>query len=209
MEDVLDLYQQPYDPMIPLVCMDEKPVQLLTGKRASIPAKQGRVEREDYEYKREGTTNIFIFAEPLGGQRHLSVRKQRTGVDWAHEVKALLEVYYPEAKRVRLVCDNLNTHRMGSLYSAFPAEEARRLARRLEIHYTPKHGSWLNMAEIELHALSKQCLERRIPCAESLVKETKAWEKNRNEGQKGVDWQFTTEDARIKLKRLYPQIQLG
>jgi hypothetical protein len=209
MEDILDLYQQPYDPMIPLVCMDEKPIQLLTGKRASIPAKQGRVEREDYEYKREGTTNIFIFAEPLGGQRHLSVRKQRTGVDWAHEVKALLEVHYPKAERVRLVCDNLNTHRIGSLYSAFPAEEARKLARRLEIHYTPKHGSWLNMVEIELHALSKQCLGRRIPSAESLVKETKVWEKNRNEGQKEIDWQFTTEDARIKLKRLYPQIQLG
>ena len=208
MEDVLDLYQQPYDPMIPLVCMDEKPVQLLSEKRESIPAKPGKVEREDYEYKREGTTNIFIFMEPLGGQRHISVREHRTGIDWAHEVKALLDVYYPQAERIRLVCDNLNTHRLGSLYAAFPAEEARRLARRLEIHYTPKHGSWLNMAEIELHALSKQCLERRIPDTGNLATETKAWEKRRNEGQKGVDWQFTTKDARIKLKRLYPQIKL-
>ncbi len=209
MEDVLDLYHEPYDPSIPLVCMDEKPVQLLKDKREPIPARSGKPEREDYEYERGGVENIFLFTEPLVGECHLGIRERETGIDWANEVRALLDVYYPDAKRVRLVCDNLKTHRIASLYKAFPAEEARRLTRRLEIHYTPKHGSWLNIAEIELHALNKQCLDRRIPDTESLSREAKAWEKRRNQGQKTVDWQFTTKGARIKLKRLYPLIQLG
>ena len=208
MEDVLDLYQQPYDPEIPLVCMDEKPVQLLKEKRESIPPQPGKLEREDYEYERGGIADVFIFTEPLVGKCRVSIRERNTGIDWANEIKTLLEVDYPQAKRIRLVCDNLKTHSLGSLYKAFPAKEARGLARRLEIHYTPKHGSWLNIAEIELHALTKQCLDRRIPDVETLVGETKAWGQRRNEGQKGVDWQFTTKDARIKLKRLYPQIQL-
>lgn len=203
----MDLYQQPYDPLIPLVCMDEKPVQLLEEKREPIPTKPGKPEREDYEYKRGGVANIFLFTEPLVGECHLNIREQRTSVDWANEIKTLLGVHYPEAKRVCLVSDNLNTHNFASLYKAFPAEEARRLARRLEIHYTPKHGSWLNIAEIELHALGKQCLDRRIPDSEFLSVEAKSWGKRRNEGHKQVDWQFTTADARIKLKRLYPVIQ--
>ena len=207
MEDVLDLYQQPYDPMLPLVCMDEKTVQLLKEKREPISAKPGKPEREDYEYERRGIANVFLFTEPLIGKCHLHVRGRKTGIDWANEIKTLLEVYYPESKRVCLVCDNLKTHSIASLYKAFPAEEARRLARRLEMHYTPKHGSWLNIAEIELHSLTKQCLERRIPDAEALAVEIKAWEKRRNEGQKTVDWQFTTQDARIKRKRLYPLFQ--
>ena len=147
-----------------------------------------------------------MFTESLGGYRHVSIRKRKTSIDWAYEIKDLLEIHYPEAERIRLVCDNLNTHKMGSLYEAFPPDEARQLAKRLEIHYTPKHGSWLNIAEIELSALTKQCLDRRISDVEMLNTETSAWEERRNEQQKGVDWQFTTKTARIKLKRLYPQL---
>jgi hypothetical protein len=209
MEDVLDLYQQPYDPSVPLVCMDEKPVQLLKDKKEPISAKAGKPKREDYEYEREGVANIFLFTEPMVGRDHLNIRKRKAGIDWANEIKDLLDVYYPDVKRICLVCDNLKTHTIASLYKAFPAEEARRMARRLEIHYTPKHGSWLNIAEIELHALNKQCLDRRIPDVEVLSLEAKAWEKKRNDRQKPVDWRFTTADARIKLKRLYPLIQLG
>jgi hypothetical protein len=206
MEEVLDVYQLPCDPMVPMICMDEQPVQLIKETREPIAPKPGESERVDYEYERAGTANIFIFTEPLNGRRHVSVTERRTALDWAHEIQQLSE-RYPEAERIRLVCDNLNTHRISSLYEAFPAEQARKLARRLEIHYTPKHGSWLNIAEIELSALTIQCLDRRIPNIEVLRTETKAWERRRNELQKGVDWQFTTDNARIKLKRLYPQIQ--
>lgn len=206
MEHILELYHLQYDSQIPLVCMDEQPVQLIKETRKPLATEPGKSARVDYEYERNGTANIFMFTEPLGGYRHVSIRKRKTGIDWAYEIKDLLEVHYPEAERIRLVCDNLNTHKTGSLYEAFPPEEARQLAKRLEIHYTPKHGSWLNIAEIELSALTKQCLDRRISDIEILTKETSAWEKRRNEQQKGVNWQFTTKTARVKLKRLYPQL---
>jgi DDE superfamily endonuclease len=207
MEDVLEVYHQPYDPQVPLVCMDEQPVQLIKEIRTPLPAKVGHPERYDYEYERNGTATIFMFTEPLHGVRMVSVREHKTAVDWALELQQLLDRQYPEADRIRLVCDNLNTHGIGSLYEAFPPEQARRLASRLELHYTPKHGSWLNIAEIELSALTLQCLDRRIPDLETLREETHQWEQRRNASQKGVDWQFSTPDARIKLKRLYPQTQ--
>jgi len=209
MEDILDVYQRPYNARMPVVCQDEKPVQLVQDKHEPLPIKPGRLKKVDYEYKREGVANIFIHTEPLAGWRKVNVRKQRTKQDWAHEIKDLLDTYYPEVEKVCLVCDNLNTHKLGSLYETFAPEEARRLARRLEIHYTPKHGSWLNIAEIELSALSKQGLSERIPGMATLSQMTTAWTMQRNERQKGVNWQFTTVDARIKLKRLYPQIQTG
>ena len=208
MEDILDLYCLPYDPNIPLVCMDEQPRQLIKEKRTPLPAIPGSPRRVDYEYERNGTANVFLFVEPLAGWRHVNVREHRTGVDWAHEIEELLEVHYPQAPLVRLVCDNLSTHKIGSLYEAFGPKHARRLAKRLDIHYTPNHGSWLNIAEIELSALSRQCLKRRIPDMPALRRETHSWEQTRNEKQKGVDWQFTTDDARIKLKNLYPYIQM-
>lgn len=207
MEDVLDVYCLPYDPNIPLVCMDEQSRQLVKETRKTIPAEPGKPAREDFEYERNGTANIFMFTEPLAGWRHVDVTQRRTKVDWAYQVRELLDDHYPEAQRVRLVLDNLNTHKISSLYEAFEPEEARRLTKRLEIHHTPKHGSWLNIAEIELSALTIQCLSRRIPDCKTLKKECKAWETKRNSNQKGVDWQFTTEDARIKLKRLYPLIR--
>lgn len=207
MEDLLDTYCLPDDPRIPLVCMDEQPVQLLRETRAPLPARPGQPPREDYEYERNGTANIFMFTAPLRGHRQVHVRAQRTAADWAREIQHLLEVEYPAAARIRLVCDNLNTHKLGSLYETFDPETARRLAQRLEIHYTPTHGSWLNIAELELRVLTRQCLDRRIPDPDTLRQETQAWETQRNTAQKGVDWQFTTPDARIKLRRLYPQIQ--
>jgi hypothetical protein len=207
MEDILDVYQTPYDPQVPVVCMDEQPVQLIKETRQPRPAAPGQPEKVDYEYERNGTANIFLFTEPLTGTRHVHVTAHRTAVDWATEISDLLEVRYPEAAWVRLVCDHLNTHGMGSLYEAFPPEQARRLATRLELHHTPKHGSWLNIAEIELSVLTMQCLDRRIPDMETLTQETHQWEQRRNASQKGVDWQFATREARIKLKRLYPQIQ--
>lgn len=169
--------------------------------------KSAKPLREDSEYVRNGTCSIFIFTEPLAGWRHVTVREQRTRIDWAEEIRELLEVHYPQAPKIRLVMDNLNTHSIASLYQAFDPETARRLAKRLEIHYTPKHGSWLNIAEIELSVMTRECLGRRIPSIEVLSNELAVWEKNRNENQKGVDWQFTTDDARIKLKRLYPQVK--
>lgn len=207
MEDVLDVYCLPYDPTIPQVCMDEQPQQLIRETRRPLPAEPGQPERVDYEYERNGTANLFLFVEPLGGWRHVAVTERRTAVDWAHQIRDLVDVHYPHAKRIRLVMDNLNTHKMASLYEAFQPAEARRVAQRLEIHYTPKHGSWLNIAEIELSALTRQCLDRRIPDIETLREETQAWEVERNTQQTGVDWQFTTAEARTKLKRLYPQIQ--
>lgn len=206
MEDVLDLYQQPYDSLRPVICMDESSKQLVQEVLQPQPAKPGRPARVDYEYKRNGTASIFMFTEPLGGWRRVSIRKRRTMVDWAHEIKRLLDEDYPCAEVVRLVMDNLNTHQIGSLYEAFEPAEAHRLAQRLEIHHTPKHGSWLNVAEIELKALSVQCLDRRIPCLLELTNETKCWNQDRNKNQVGIDWRFTTENARTRLKRLYPTI---
>lgn len=207
MEDVLEVYHLPYDPQWPQVCMDEQPIQLIKETRTPIPAGPGKPEQYDYEYERSGTANIFMFVEPLGGWRHVNVTAHRTSVDWAHQIRELVDVHYPEAEGIRLVMDNLNTHTVASLYEAFPAQEARRLAQKLEIHYTPKHGSWLNIAEIELSAMTRQCLNRRIPDRATLTSEVAAWEQERNGRQKGVDWRFTTKNARIKLKRLYPQIE--
>lgn len=207
MEDVLDLYQQPYDPEYPVVCMDEQPYQLLGESRQPIPMKRGKSKREDNEYIRNGTCSIFLFVEPLGCWRHVSPQEHRTKVDWAHQIQYLLDHVYPDCQKVRLVMDNLNTHTVSSLYEAFPPNIARSLAKRLEIHYTPKHGSWLNIAEIELSVMTKQCLGRRIADINNLRAEVSAWARERNSVQKGVDWQFTTPDARIKLRRLYPQIK--
>lgn len=207
MEDVLEVYHLPYDPQWPQVCMDEQPIQLIKETRTPIPAGPGKPEQYDYEYERSGTANIFMFVEPLGGWRHVNVTAHRTSVDWAHQIRELVDVHYPEAEGIRLVMDNLNTHTVASLYEAFPAQEARRLAQKLEIHYTPKHGSWLNIAEIELSAMTRQCLNRRIPDRATLTSEVAAWEQERNGRQKGVDWRFTTKNARIKLKQLYPQIE--
>jgi hypothetical protein len=207
MENVLDLYQQPFDESFPLICMDEKPYQLLDESREPIPMKPGKPQRQDCEYIRNGTCSIFIFTEPLAGWRHVTACERRTRIDWANQIRELLEVYYPSAPKIRLVMDNLNTHSIASLYEAFPPETARNLAKRLEIHYTPKHGSWLNIAEIELSVLSGQCLDRRIATINSLRSELSGWEATRNQNQKSVDWQFTTNTARIKLKRLYPQFK--
>ena len=205
MEDVLEVYARPYDPDKPVVCMDEKPYQLLDHEREPLPARPGSIEKVDNEYIRNGTCSIFIFTEPLGSWRYAQALPRRTKIDWAHQVKWLLDVCYPKAKKVVLVMDNLNTHTISSLYEAFPPEEAFRLAQRLEIHYTPKHGSWLNIAEIELAAMAAQCLgKRRISTIETLNAELLVWKTDRNQNQKGVDWQFTTNDARIKLRRLYP-----
>lgn len=206
MEDVLEVYHRPYNARKPVVCMDEKPYQLLGESREPLPAKPGVVAREDSEYIRNGTCSIFIFTEPLAGIRHAEVSRQRTRIDWARNVETLLEEYYPDAEKVVLVMDNLNTHAISSLYEAFPAEKALKMAQRLEIHYTPKHGSWLNIAEIELSAMEIQCLSRRIDSMEKLASEIKAWQTNRNNAKKSVNWQFTTKDARIKLHSLYPII---
>ena len=207
MEDVLAVYSRPYDHQRPVVCMDEKPYQLLDHVREPLPARPGSTEKVDNEYERNGTCSIFIFTEPLAGWRDADALPRRTKLDWAHKVRWLLEDQYPGAEKVVLVMDNLNTHNVSSLYEAFPPEEAFRLAQRLEIHYTPKHGSWLNIAECELSSLATQCLgSRRIADIESLNLELQAWFSRRNCTQKGVDWQFTTADARVKLKRLYPMI---
>ena len=201
------MYSRPYDPARPVICMDEKPYQLRGEVRQPIPAKPGSVKKVDNEYTREGTCSIFIFTEPLAGWRHTQALERRTKKDWAHQVKWVIDNQYPDAEKVVLVMDNLNTHVISSFYETFPPEEAFRLAQRLEIHYTPKHGSWLDIAEVELSALAAQCLgDRRIPSIEALNRELAAWESKRNADQKGVDWHFTTADARTKLKRLYPDI---
>ena len=205
MEDVLDVYQREYDENCPVICMDEKPYQLLDECRNPIPMKPGDVKRYDSEYIRNGTCSIFIFTEPLKGWRSVSVWQRRTKKDWATHVAELLEVHYPDAPKVCLVMDNLNTHNTSSLYEAFPPERARALAKRMEIHYTPKHGSWLNIAKNELSALSVQCLGRRIPDIDSLSLQVNLWNVARNEASVSVNWHFRTDDARIKLRRLYPQ----
>ena len=206
MEDVLDVYHRPYDPAIPVVCMDEKPYQLLGHARAPIPARPGQDLKEDSEYVRHGTCSIFVWAEPLAGRRRVDARPRRTRVDWAAEVDHLLTVDYPNARRVVLVMDNLNTHNIASLYEAFAPEKAYALASRLDIHHTPKHGSWLNIAEIELSCLTKQCLGRRINDLDVLNQELDAWTQATNADRRQVDWRFTTSDARIKLRHLYPAL---
>lgn len=237
MEDVLDLYEEPYNPKRPLVGFDEKPCQLLEDVRAPLPArakevaekkepskgegapvskqvddakrvKRGSVAKQDYEYKRNGTTNVYMHFEPLGGWRHVEVTKRRTKQDFAQQMKYLCDEKFPEAEMIRVLMDNLSGHTKGALYDAFAPEEAHRLARRLEFHYTPKHGSWLNVAECELSVFARQCLgKRRLGSAAKLAKEAKAWEARRNAEGAKADWQFTTTDARIKLKRLYPILE--
>ena len=209
MEDVLDVYERPYDPKQPVVNMDEQPVQLVKEIRRPLEPVPGHPRRYDHEYERAGTACVFLFTEALAGWRDVSGRSQRTAVDWAQEVAALLEGRYARAEKVILICDQLNTHAVASLYKAFPAEKARRLARRLEMHYTPKHGSWLNIAECELSVLTRQCLRTRTASVTALIRKVAPWARDRNGSQRGVDWQFTTRDARIKLKRLYPQVQLS
>jgi hypothetical protein len=204
MEDILEIYALPYDAEIPLICMDEQPVQLLGERLEALPVKPGKTSKEDYQYTRNGVCNIFIFTEPLAGWRHVPVSKRRTKTDWALHIQQLLDVHYPNAKKIRLVMDNLNTHGISSLYETFEPDVALKLAKRLEIHYTPKHGSWLNIAEIELSVLTMQCLDRRIPNMEFLQAELSVWAAQRNDSQKSVDWQFSTADARDKLKFLYP-----
>ncbi len=206
MEDVLDLYERAYDANYPVVCMDEQPVQLIAETRPVIPAKPGATAKYDYEYRREGTAVNFMFTEPLRSWRKVNVRRTKTKKDWAEEVQELLDVDYPDAAKVILVCDNLNTHTMGALYEAFDAGEARRLAKRLEIHYTPKHGSWLNIAEIELSLLTRRALHRRIESFAMLVTETSAWAGRRNKESGVVRWQFRIGKARTKLLHLYPEI---
>jgi hypothetical protein len=209
LEDVLEVYTRPYDPARPVVCLDEISKQLVAETRTPLPPEPGQVERFDCEYERHGTANLFLTCEPLIGRRHVTVTAQRTALDFAHEVRDLLEVRYPRAEKVVLVMDNLNTHTPAALYQAFEPGIARHLVERLEIHHTPKHGSWLNMAEIELSILARQCLNRRIPDATSLIHEVVAWQQARNACPRPVNWRFTTHDARIKLKRLYPSIQNG
>jgi len=209
MEDVLDIYKRPYDPKRPVLNMDERPVQLVKEIRQPLPGRPGRVRRYDYEYERAGTACLFLFTETLGHWRDVHVRPQRTAVDWAHEMADVLENRYAEAEKVIVICDNLNTHTTASFYKAFPAAKARRLAERIEIHYTPKHGSWLNIAECELSVLSRHCLRNRTPSLRSLTRKISPWTRERNSRQCGVDWQFTTADARTKLKSLYPHIQLS
>ena len=206
MEDVLDIYEMPYNPARPVVCLDEKPYQFLGEARDSWAMRPGDNKKVDTEYVRNGTCSIFAFVEPLGGRHHISVRKQRTAVDWAEEIRYLADIMYPDVERIIVVMDNLNTHKPSSLYKAFPPAEARRILKRLEIHYTPKHGSWLNIAEIELNVMTRQCLSRRIENMELLRKELSSWESERNNSYAKVNWHFTTNKARIKLISLYPEL---
>jgi hypothetical protein len=208
MEDVIAVYHRPPDPAYPVVCVDEGGKQLIGEVREPLPVRVGSPAKEDSEYERHGTANLFMAFEPLAGRRVAEVTDRRTAVDFARFLKHLLDVAYPSATRLVLVTDNLNTHCTGSLYEAFAPEEARRLADRIEWHYTPKHGSWLNMAECELSVLARQCLDRRIPDRVTLAREVTAWETKRNAAAVKADWQFTTADARVKLKKLYPTIQL-
>jgi hypothetical protein len=206
MEDVLEVYHRPHDPDRPVVCVDETSKQLIAETRVPIKAKPGRPARFDYEYQRNGTANLFMMFAPLEGWRHVEVTDRRASLDYAQVLKDLSDIHFPKAAKIVLVQDNLNTHKSASLYEAFPAAEARRLVERFEWHYTPKHGSWLDMAESELGILSSQCLDRRIPDKEILIKEVAAWEERRNKHHTKADWQFTNDNARIKLKRLYPTL---
>jgi hypothetical protein len=206
MEDTLEVYHRPYNEKFPMVCLDETNRQLIAETRKAIPAKPGQNKRIDYEYRRNGVVNLFMMFEPLKARRHVKVMEQRTRKDFAQCIRELVDVHYPDAEKIVLVLDNLNTHSEGSLYEAFEPAEARRLAEKLEIHYTPKHGSWLNMAEIEIGVLSRQCLSKYIENRERMITEVEAWQRQRNDAEATVDWQFTTADARIKLKKLYPVI---
>jgi hypothetical protein len=206
MEDILEIYKRPYDASKPLICMDETSKQFVKETRRPIKAIPGHPARYDYEYERNGVCNLFMFFEPFGAKRYVSVTDRRTKTDWAYQIKELLDVHYPNVEKIILVMDNLNTHKGASLYENFPPAEARRLFNRLEIHYTPKHASWLNIAEIELRVLSGQCLNRRIPDKQTLKTEVRAWQNQRNFLNAKVDWQFSSEHARIKLKRLYPTL---
>jgi DDE superfamily endonuclease len=205
MEDILDLYAAEHADEEPMICMDEASKQLLRDERPGTPVASGRPAREDYHYERRGVRSIFMFFDPLKGWRRVSCRENRTRVDWAEEVRRLLDEDYPNAKTIKLVCDNLNTHDVASLYEAFPAAEAHRLKERLEIHHTPRSGSWLNVAEIELSVLTRQSLNRRIGSEQDLIDTTAAWQQQRNQDQSTVRWRFTTDDARIRLRHLYPQ----
>jgi transposase len=207
MEDVLEVYTRPYDPRFPVVCLDEVSKQVLCELRPALPMEPGQVRREDYEYARGGVLNLFLCCEPLRGWRTVSVTEQRTKLDWAEQIQLLVDVHYPQAERIVLVLDNLNTHTPAALYDRFAPAQARRLVDQLELHYTPKHGSWLNMAEIEVSVLSRQCLERRVPDRVTLEQEVAAWVAQRNARGAPIDWRFTTTDARIKLRRLYPSFQ--
>jgi hypothetical protein len=206
MEDVLAVYTRPYDPKRPQVCLDEASKQLLADVRPPLPARPGRVAKTDHEYARHGTAALFMVCEPLAGRRHVRVRSRRTAVDWAHVIKEVVDDLYPKAERIVLVMDQLNTHSPASLYEAFPPAEARRLATKLEIHYTPKHGSWLNIAELELSVLARQCLDDRMANQHTLTRATAIWERARNRRHCTVNWRFTTADARIKLRHLYPSL---
>ncbi len=207
MEDVIDVYTRPYDPLYPVVCFDESNKQLVGEIIEPLPMEPGQPQRYDYQYERHGVCNLFMFSEPLAGWRHVEVTNRRTKIDYAQQMKYLVDVRYPDAEIITVIHDQLNTHVPSSLYQAFEPAEAKRLLGKLEFHYTPKHGSWLNMAEIELSVLATQCLQRRLPDKESLQREVAAWEERRNHDSRTIDWQFTTADARIKLKRLYPSIQ--
>ncbi len=208
MEDVLDVYEKPYDPARPVVCVDEGGKQLIGEVREPLPVRPGKPARHDSEYKRHGTANLFMAFEPLVGRRYVEVTTRKTSIDFAHFMKQLADERYPEAEKIVLVCDNLITHSPAAFYEAFEPAEARRLAQRFEWHYTPRHGSWLNVAEMELSVLARQCLDRRIPDQEALTREVTAWQRQRNEAKVAVRWQFTTTDARIKLRKLYPTIEL-
>jgi hypothetical protein len=206
MEDVLDVYHRPYDPHRPQVCMDETSKQLVGEVRAPLPPRPGRPERFDTHYVRNGVANLFMVFEPLTGRRHVEVTERHTRSDWAQLMKDLVDIHYPRARQIVLVCDNLNTHEKASLYEAFPPDEAKRIADKLDIHYTPKHASWLNVAECELSVLARQCLDRRIPHAPALKREVTAWTENRNNIAEPLNWRFTIKDARIKMRRLYPAV---
>jgi hypothetical protein len=207
MEDVLDLYEAPADPKRPRVCFDEMPLQLISETRAPLPARPGQAQRFDYEYRREGTCNLFLFFSPDTAWREVKVTQRRTALDFAHCMRELVDVHFPEAEVVRVVLDNLNTHTPASLYQAFPAEEARRITERLQFHHTPKHASWLNMAEVEFSVLGKQCLDRRLPSIEAVQRETSAWSRMRNASGATTYWRFTTAQAREKFASRYPSPQ--
>ncbi len=209
MEAVLELYSRPYDPQEPVVCFDERPVQLVSETRVPLPPEPGKPERYDYEYKREGTCNLFAFFQPLQGWRQIKVTERRTSEDFALCMQYLVDVLFPEAAQIHLVLDNLNTHTPAALYQTFPPQEALRILSKLEFHYTPKHGSWLNMVELEFSVLSRQCLERRIPSITELQQETEAWEQQRNQNRATVNWRFSTVDARTRFERLYPTPSLS
>jgi transposase len=208
MEDVLDTYAKPYDAGRPVVCVDEGGKQLIGDVREPLPVRPGSPAKQDCEYEREGMANLFMAFEPLAGRRHVEVTERKTSIDFAQFLKIISDEHYPQAEKIVLVCDNLNTHSPAALYEAFEPDQAHQLAQRFEWHYTPKHGSWLNMAEMELSVIARQCLDRRIPDMETLRKEVNAWQAQRNQAVVKVDWQFTTADARVKLKKLYPTIQL-